>query len=128
MQDGIQSTHIYTLLISPCSVRLPSSGPALFDLFSGHTCAQQHIPVNEEWLREVGLDADDLTMMMSTSVFSVTGTTNLVVYIVVISSIPTYPLQGIEGQAISAMIIDSFERREHKKERGLSDSHKRQCL
>ncbi len=36
---------------------LPSSG---LDILSSHASAQKNVPVNEEWLRKIALDTDDL--------------------------------------------------------------------
>lgn len=34
----------------------------LLDVFSRHSSSQDCIPVNEEWLREIGLDPDNLKL------------------------------------------------------------------
>lgn len=62
--------------------------------------------MDEEGLREVALDTDDL-----------------VVDVMVVCIVPEQRLQGIEGQAVPAMIVDGFEGRESEEERCLADGH-----
>lgn len=65
---------------------------ATSDVFSSQPCAKDDIPVNEERLREVALDTNDL-----------------MVNIVIVCVVSGEKLQWIKRQLISAMIIDRLD-------------------
>jgi hypothetical protein len=64
--------------------------------------------VDEERLREIGLDARLLMMN-----------------IVIICVVPKHDLQWVKGKAVPAMIVYGFERREREEENCLSDCQER---
>lgn len=89
----------------------------LLDLFPCHSSSQDCIPVNEERLREIGLDPDSLRMRTSNSEHTNATSkrmTNLVMNVVIVSIVAAEHLEWVKGKTIPAVIIDRFHGAERK--------------
>ena len=89
--------------------------PARLDVLSRHTGTKYHVPVDEEWLREIALDTNDLNKRHFVTGLATEETeAYLMMNIMVIRVVGCNELQRIPWQPVPAVIIDSLNCREHK--------------
>ena len=103
---------------------------ALLDIFARHPGSEDGIPVDEEWLREVGFDSNHLSdrETLSNRLYNfyignkahMATWTYLVVDVVVVGIVGARELEGVPRQPVAAMIINSLEGGDAEEEHGLA--------
>lgn len=97
-----------SVLVRLCCLELLST---LLDVFPRHSSSQDCVPVNEEGLREIGLDPDSLKVWTNGCEHcanNVEKYTNLMMNVMIIRIVTTEHLERVKGEAVATVIIDRF--------------------
>ena len=103
--------------------------PPGLDVLARHACAQDDIPVDEERLAEVVLDARMLKgagnrekLVKRDEERGLKGA-HLMVNVVVIGGVGEEHLEGVERQAVPAVVVHCLQRRDDEEDERLAEGH-----
>ena len=97
---------------------------AKIDIFPSHACAKDYVPMNEEWLREIAIDSNDL-MQNKYVVWGGRDQTYLMMNVMIVRRVSTEHLQGIPREAVPAVIIHCLQGRYTEQEHSFANGHPR---